>query len=82
MHYHSEEIIKDISAKAQAFRIQVLGMVYNAQTGHIGGAFSVAEIVAALYFHHLRLDPAPLLQGARLRHVVHRHGPSGILPRR
>ncbi len=58
MHYHSEELIKDISAKAQAFRIQVLGMVYSAQTGHIGGAFSVAEIVAALYFHHLRLDPA------------------------
>ena len=58
MHYHSEELIKDISAKAQAFRIQVLGMVYDAQTGHIGGAFSVAEIVAALYFHHLRLDPA------------------------
>jgi transketolase len=57
MHYHSEELIKDISAKAQAFRIQVLGMVYNAQTGHIGGAFSVAEIVAALYFHHLHLDP-------------------------
>ena len=33
-------------------------MVYNAQSGHIGGAFSVAEILAALYFHHLKIDPA------------------------
>ena len=32
-------------------------MVYAAQTGHIGGAFSAAEILTALYFHHLRLDP-------------------------
>ena len=58
MHYHSEELIKDLSAKAQAFRIQVLKMVYNAQSGHIGGAFSCAEIIAALCFHHLRLDAA------------------------
>jgi transketolase len=57
MVYHSEAIVKDISAKAQTFRIQVLRMVYNAQTGHIGGAFSVAEIIASLYFHHLRVDP-------------------------
>jgi transketolase len=58
MHYHSEELIRDISAKAQAFRIQVLEMVYNAQTGHLGGALSAAEILASLYFHHLCLDPA------------------------
>jgi transketolase len=32
-------------------------MVYNAQSGHIGGAFSAAEMLAALYFHHLRVDP-------------------------
>jgi transketolase len=57
MHLHSEELVRDISAKAQAFRIQVLKMVYNVQSGHIGGAFSAAEIVASLYFHHLRVDP-------------------------
>jgi transketolase len=58
MHYHSEELVKDLSAKAQAFRIHVLKMVYNAQSGHIGGAFSCAEIMAGLYFHHLHIDPA------------------------
>jgi transketolase len=58
MHYHSEELVRDISARAQAFRIQVLKMIYPIQTGHIGGAFSVAEILAGLFFHHLRIDPA------------------------
>ncbi|MGQ9502338.1 MAG: transketolase [Anaerolineae bacterium] len=58
MHYHPESLIRDLSAKAQAFRIQVLKMVYNAQSGHLGGAFSVAEILTALFFHHLRLDPS------------------------
>jgi len=57
VHYHSEELINHISRRAQSFRIQVLNMVYPVQTGHIGGAFSVAEILTALYFHHLRLDP-------------------------
>ncbi len=55
---HSEELIREISRKAQTFRIHVLDMVYHAQTGHIGGAFSAAEILASLYFHHLRVDPA------------------------
>jgi transketolase len=57
MHYHSDQLVRDISLKAQQFRIQVLNMVYPAQTGHLGGAFSAAEILASLYFHHLRVDP-------------------------
>ena len=57
MTYHSEKLIREISAFAQQFRIEVLKMVYSGQTGHIGGAFSAAEIVASLYFHHLRVDP-------------------------
>ena len=57
MHYVSEETVKNISLKAQSFRIDVLKMVYDAQSGHIGGAFSAAEIVASLVFQHMRLDP-------------------------
>lgn len=67
MHYHSEAMIRDLSARAQAFRMQVLKMVYEAQTGHLGGAFSAAEILTALYFHHMRLDPAQPLWPERDR---------------
>ncbi len=58
MHYHSEELVTDISRRAQEYRIEVLKMVHRAQTGHLGGAFSAAEIMSALYFHHLKVDPA------------------------
>ncbi len=57
MHIHGEELIKELARRAQEYRIQVLKMVHKAQTGHIGGAFSVAEILTSLYFHHLRIDP-------------------------
>lgn len=57
MAYHSPQLIQEISAYAQKFRIEVLKMVNAGQTGHIGGAFSAAEIVASLYFHHLHIDP-------------------------
>ena len=43
MHYHSETLIRDLTLKAQQFRVQVLQMVYSGQTGHLGGAFSVAR---------------------------------------
>ena len=58
MHIHSDELVRDLAIKAQSFRVHVLRMVYNAQSGHLGGAFSVAEILAALYFHQVRVDPA------------------------
>ena len=55
---HTPEMVDDLARRASEFRIQVLRMVYAQQTGHIGGAFSVAEILTALFFHHLRIDPA------------------------
>jgi transketolase len=50
-------MIVDLSCRAYQYRAQVLRMVYERKSGHIGGAFSIAEILAALYFHHLRIDP-------------------------
>lgn len=57
MHVHGEALVRGIARKAQELRIDVLDMVHRAQSGHIGGAFSAAEIVACVYFHHLRVDP-------------------------
>jgi transketolase len=57
MHDHSPELIARIGRTAQEWRIQVLDMVYRAQSGHIGGSFSAAEIIAALYLHQLQIDP-------------------------
>ena len=57
MSLHSAELVKDLTQRAQELRIEALKMVYNAQSGHLGGSFSAAEIIAAMYFHHLRIDP-------------------------
>jgi transketolase len=54
---HTPEMIADLSARAYAYRAEVLRMVYGRKSGHIGGAFSIAEVLTALYFHHLRVDP-------------------------
>jgi transketolase len=51
-------MIDDLSRRAYEYRAQVLRLVYERKTGHIGGAFSIAEVLVALYFHQLRLDPA------------------------
>lgn len=49
---------EELSAKAQEIRIHVLEMVNRVQSGHIGGSFSEAEILAALYFRIMNIDPA------------------------
>lgn len=54
---HTPEMICDLSQRAYEYRMHVLRMVYGRKSGHIGGAFSIAEILTALYFHQLRLDP-------------------------
>jgi len=43
---------------ANAMRINVVDMVYTAQSGHIGGSLSAADFVTALYFDLMKLDPA------------------------
>ena len=47
----------DLKAKAYAMRRDVLDMVYRAKTGHIGGDFSVMEILTALYFKEMNISP-------------------------
>ena len=54
---HSEKLVTELSQRAQQLRIETLKMVYDAQSGHLGGSFSAAEIASAMYFHHLRIDP-------------------------
>jgi transketolase len=54
---HTPEMIRDLSLRTWDYRAHVLRMVYERKSGHLGGAFSSAEILTALYFHHLRVNP-------------------------
>lgn len=54
---HDEELIKRLDKIALSLRRDSLIMTTKAGSGHIGGSLSAADIVVALYFHHIRHDP-------------------------
>jgi len=58
MAYHSERLIIELTNVATDLRLRAVEMIYRAQSGHPGGSLSAADIITALYFHHLRLDPS------------------------
>jgi transketolase len=49
--------IKELRLIAQDLRITGLKMVQGARSGHIGGAFSLSEIMAVLYFEKMNIRP-------------------------
>ena len=49
--------IKQLETIANRLRIEILDMVIRANGGHIGGAFSVIDIMTALYMNTLNHDP-------------------------
>jgi transketolase len=53
----SPERIAFLRDKGRALRRDVVTMVHAANSGHIGGSLSAAEIMVALYYHVMRHDP-------------------------
>lgn len=51
-------------------RRSALEMVYNATSGHLGGSFSICELLAVLYFHEMHIDPASPADPDRDRFVL------------
>lgn len=49
--------IEELEKIAQIVRKDIVEMVYKAQAGHPGGSLSAADIVTALYFRIMRIDP-------------------------
>ena len=54
---HSEELIRELEKKADVVRKNIITIFEASTIGHVGGTMSIVEIVTALYFHHLKLDP-------------------------
>jgi len=52
-----EENIKRNYLTANNIRIDVLELLKNAGSGHLGGSFSEAEILSVLFNEHLKFDP-------------------------
>lgn len=50
--------IEELKAMAATIRRDIIEMVTLAQSGHPGGSLSAADILTALYFRVMRVDPA------------------------
>lgn len=49
--------IKELKIQANTIRKDILKMIYNIQSGHLGGSFSMVEVLTALYFDEMHYDP-------------------------
>ncbi|PKN87572.1 MAG: transketolase, partial [Chloroflexi bacterium HGW-Chloroflexi-7] len=79
MSYHTEKLIEDLQEKARQLRVSSLEMIYRRQAGHPGGSLSGAEIMAALYFHHMRIDPQQPDMPERDRFILSKGHASALL---
>ncbi len=55
---------------ATAVRLKIIRTIHAAQLGHVGGDLSVTDILTALYFHVLDIDPANPTSPKRDRFVL------------
>lgn len=49
--------IDELKLQANTIRKDILRMIYNIQSGHLGGSFSMVEVLTALYFDEMHYDP-------------------------
>ena len=52
-----EAVLRGLRAEALRIRRNTWRALHAAGAGHMGGALSAADLLAALYFHHLRIRP-------------------------
>ncbi len=53
----SAEKLKELENIARKLRYEIVMMIGSGKPGHLGGSCSIAELVAVLYFHRMRIDP-------------------------
>lgn len=53
----NDDIVMALKLQANAVRKQIIRMVTRANSGHVGGSLSAADLLVCLYFHIMRHDP-------------------------
>src|SRR5512136_3031566 len=66
----NNDTVKRLRRIALQLRADVVEMIGVGKAGHLGGSLSLAEIVAALYFHKMRFDPKRLTDPDRDRFLL------------
>jgi len=71
--------IEELKAIAKRLRADVIEMLYKSQSGHPGGSLSAVEIITALYFKILAIDPKNPRLDTRDRFILSKGHCSPIL---
>jgi transketolase len=50
--------VEELREVATKIRRLIVEVVYSVKAGHVGGPMSAADLLAALYFHEMRIDPS------------------------
>ena len=53
---YSEELVRELKRKAIQVRANILEMIPPGKVGHLGGSTSIADVMAALYFHTMNVN--------------------------
>jgi transketolase len=77
--YHTEAQLAELAEHARVLRLESLEMIHRRGAGHPGGSLSAAEIMAALFFYKLKLDPARPDWPERDRFILSKGHASAIL---
>ncbi|MBC6936510.1 MAG: transketolase [Chloroflexi bacterium] len=64
---------------ARDLRLDSIEMIHRRQAGHPGGSLSAADIVAALFFHKMRIDPQNPAWPERDRFILSKGHASALL---
>jgi len=62
--------VLDMAKIAHNIRIDIVKMVHAAGSGHPGGALGIADVMTALYFQHMHIDPERPQMAERDRFVL------------
>jgi transketolase len=62
--------INELENKAKQLRKDVIEMIYNAQSGHIGGALSMMDVLVALFYEEMDYDPTNVNKIDRDRFIL------------
>ena len=55
--YFTERDVRRLEEQAVQIREDIISMIHKAKAGHPGGSLSAVEMVTALYFHVMNIDP-------------------------
>jgi len=79
MYFYNDQTIQILEKIALDLRLTSLEMIYRRQAGHPGGSLSAADIITALYFSKMRIDPKNPKDPDRDRFILSKGHASSIL---